>query len=63
MFTAWPAYASFREGDLGSIEVGKLADFTVFSGDIMTIPEENILTVAPLMTVIEGEVVFRSEGF
>jgi hypothetical protein len=63
MFTAWPAYASFREDDLGSIEVGKLADFTVFSGDIMTIPEENILTVAPLMTVIEGEVVFRSAGF
>lgn len=63
MFTLWPAYASFREGDLGSIKVGKLADLTVFSGDIMTIPEADILTVAPLMTIIEGEIVFRSEGF
>lgn len=63
MFTLWPAYASFREDDLGSITVGKLADFTVFSGDIMEIPEDDILTVAPLMTVVEGEIVFRSEGF
>jgi predicted amidohydrolase YtcJ len=36
MFTIWPAYASFREADLGTIEVGKIADFTGFSGDIMT---------------------------
>ena len=63
MFTAWPAYASFREDDLGSIEVGKRADLTIFSGDIMTIPEAEILTVLPLMTVIEGEIVFRAEGF
>ncbi len=63
MFTLWPAYASFREDDLGSIEVGKLADFTVFSGDIMTIPQTEILTVAPLMTMVEGEIIFRAEGF
>lgn len=63
MFTAWPAYASFREDDLGSIEVGKLADLTIFSADIMTIPDAEILTVLPLMTMIEGEIVFRAEGF
>ena len=45
MFTLWPAYASFREKDLGTIEPGKLADFTGFSGDIMTVPEADILKV------------------
>jgi len=61
MFTAWPAYASFREDDLGTIEVGKLADFTVFSGDIMTIPEAEILNVETVMTVVDGEIVYRRD--
>ena len=58
MFTAWPAYASFQENLLGTIEPGKRADFTVFSGDIMTIPEDEILTVETVMTVVDGEVVY-----
>lgn len=56
MFTAWPAYASFREDSLGTIEVGKIADFTIFSDDIMTINEAEILTVEPVATVIGGKV-------
>jgi len=58
MFTLWPAIASFQEDELGTIEVGKKADFTVFSGDIMTIAEADILTVSPLYTIVDGEVVF-----
>ncbi len=58
MFTLWPAYASFREKDLGTIEPGKLADFTGFSGDIMTVPEADILKVEPAITVVGGKVVF-----
>lgn len=61
MFTIWPAYASFQEELLGTIEPGKRADFTVFSKDIMTIPEQEILTAKPVMTVVDGEVVFRAE--
>lgn len=60
MFTAWPAYASFQEELIGTIEPGKHADFTVFSKDIMTVPEDEILTAEPVMTVVDGEVVFRS---
>jgi predicted amidohydrolase YtcJ len=30
-FTYWDAVAGFQEGDRGAIEVGKLADLTVFS--------------------------------
>ena len=59
LFTLWPAYASFREDELGSIETGKRADFTVFSADIMTIPEADILEVEPVMTVVEGEIVWE----
>ena len=55
LFTLWPAYASFREDELGSIEEGKRADFTIFSGDIMTIEHADILTVTPWMTVVDGE--------
>jgi hypothetical protein len=59
MFTIWPAYASFREADLGTIEPGKLADFTGFTGDIMAIPDADILTVDPAITVIGGVVAWR----
>jgi predicted amidohydrolase YtcJ len=59
MFTLWPAIASFQEADLGTIEPGKLADFTGFSGDIMTVPEADILTVDPTITVVNGKVVWK----
>ena len=58
MFTLWVANAAFEEKLRGSIEVGKLADLTVLSADIMKIPEAQILTTKCLMTVIGGEVVF-----
>ena len=59
MFTIWAAYAAFEERDKGSIEVGKLADLTVLSQDIMKIPERDILATKCLMTVIGGEIVFE----
>jgi predicted amidohydrolase YtcJ len=60
MFTIWPAYAAFEEEDKGSIEVGKLADFTVLSNDIKKIPEADILRTRCVMTVIGGEIVFEA---
>lgn len=61
MFTAWPAYAAFEETLRGSIEVGKLADFTILSADIMKIPEMEILKTRCLMTVIGGEIVYEAK--
>ena len=58
MFTIWPAYAVFEEKDKGSVEVGKLADFTVLSRDIMKIPEAEILETQNEMTVIGGEIIY-----
>ena len=62
MFTAWPAFAAFEEKDKGSIEVGKLADLTVLSADIMKVPEPEILQTKCLMTVIGGEVVYHADS-
>ncbi|KAF7310265.1 Amidohydro-3 domain-containing protein [Mycena indigotica] len=53
-----PAYASFTESDLGSLEVGKRADFVVLSKNIMEIPAEEILMTKTLATVIDGAVVY-----
>jgi predicted amidohydrolase YtcJ len=58
MFTLWPAYAAFEEELRGTIEVGKLADLTILSADIMKIPEAEILKTRCVMTVINGEIVF-----
>lgn len=61
LFTSAPAYAAFMEDDLGTIEVGKLADFTVFDRDIMTVPEDEILQAETVMTVVHGEIVFTRD--
>src|SRR5947207_8128284 len=62
MFTIWPAFAAFEENDKGSIEPGKLADFTVLSNDIMKIPEPEILKTRCEMTIISGEIVSDQTG-
>lgn len=53
------AYGSFQEDIKGSIEKGKLADFTVLSQDIMTIPEDEILDTEILMTIVDGKIVYK----
>ena len=60
-YTLSPAYAAFEEDIKGSIEVGKLADFTVFSKDIMTIPEEEILTTQVDYTIVGGKVMYARD--
>jgi len=56
--TIWAAYSNFEEHEKGSIEVGKLADFTVLEKDIMTIPEDEIPKVKVAATFINGEKVY-----
>lgn len=58
-YTLDAAYGAFEERIKGSIERGKLADFTVFSNNIMTIPENEILETMVIMTIINGEVVYQ----
>ncbi|HZW15017.1 MAG TPA: amidohydrolase [Brevundimonas sp.] len=61
MFTLWPAYASFREDELGTIEVGKRADFTAFDVDLMTAPVADIPKGHAVLTVVDGVVVHRAD--
>ena len=58
-FTLDAAYGAFMEDIVGSIEVGKQADFTILDKDIMTIPEIDILSTEVIMTIIDGEIVFQ----
>lgn len=58
MFTKWAAYSVFEEDIKGTIEVGKLADLTIFSKDLMTIPDEEIMSAQIKMTVVGGKIVY-----
>lgn len=58
MFSTWPAYASFEEDIKGTIEVGKLADFTILSKDIFREDPSVLLETEVLMTVVGGEIVY-----
>jgi predicted amidohydrolase YtcJ len=58
-YTINAAFGGFQEKLLGSIEEGKYADFTVFSKDIMTVPESEILSAEVVMTVLNGQVIYE----
>ncbi len=55
-YTINGAYAGFEEGVKGSLTPGKLADITVLSKDILTIPEGEIPTAEVVYTIVGGEV-------
>ena len=62
MSTSYPASYVLKEKELGTLEQGKLADFVVLNKDYFTVPQEEIPTVHPLMTVVGGKtIVLREE--
>jgi len=62
MSTSYAASYVLKDKELGTLEPGKFADFVVLSKDYFTIPEEEIPTVMPLMTVVGGKtIVLREE--
>ncbi|MCH8276969.1 MAG: amidohydrolase family protein, partial [Bacteroidetes bacterium] len=54
--------AAFEEDIKGSLTVGKLADITVLSRDILTIDEEEIPLTEVLYTIVGGEILFEKSG-
>lgn len=60
-YTLDAAYGAFEENIKGSIEPGKLADFTILSSDIMTASDMDILKSEVMMTIVGGKVVFEKK--
>ncbi len=60
-YTLDAAYGAFEENIKGSIEPGKLADFTIFSSDIMAVSDMDILKSEVMMTIVGGKVVFEKK--
>jgi predicted amidohydrolase YtcJ len=58
-FTWNAAYAAHAEKDLGSLEVGKLADMVLLDKDVMTVDPKEILSTRPRFTIVGGEIVFE----
>jgi predicted amidohydrolase YtcJ len=58
-YTIEAAWAGFLEGSRGSLSPGKLADVTVLTRDILTIPEEDILKTEAEFTIVGGKVAYR----
>src|SRR5215213_1350875 len=59
-YTRNAAFAAFEEGSKGSLTVGKLADVTVLSKDILTVPEEEIKGARVDFTIVGGKVLYSA---
>jgi predicted amidohydrolase YtcJ len=53
--TIWAAKANRMEKEVGSLEVGKKADFILLDKDLMKISADSILKVKVIKTFINGE--------
>ncbi len=61
-YTKSPAYVGYNERDLGSIEVGKLADLTIVDRDLFTCDPMDIRDTAAIGTMVGGEWKYRDGG-
>lgn len=61
--TIWAAEQVLREDHIGSLEVGKLADFIVIDKDYFSIPADQIGTIQTLLTAVGGKTVFQSADY
>jgi predicted amidohydrolase YtcJ len=62
-YTAWGARQMFLEDKIGTLEPGKRADIAIWDRNIYTISTEQIKGMKCLMTLLDGEVVYRSDDF
>ena len=59
-YTVANAYAAFEEELKGTLAPGKLADVVVLSKDLSTVPDEEILLIEVLTTIVGGKVVYSA---
>jgi predicted amidohydrolase YtcJ len=61
LFTTWAPQYMLKEDVLGTLELGKMADFVVLDKDFFTVPDVNIPDIVPQMTVVGGKVRFLNQ--
>jgi predicted amidohydrolase YtcJ len=59
MYTNGAAWVHFTEKENGSLEIGKLADLVVIDRDLLKVPVDQIKQIQPLMTIIDGRIVYE----
>jgi predicted amidohydrolase YtcJ len=60
LYTSEAGYFSFDEDKVGTIEVGKYADFVVLDRDITACPAEEITDAEVAMTIVGGKIVYEA---
>ncbi len=54
------AYIVFQDGNLGAIQKGRYADLLILDRDYLTVPEDQIKDIRPLLTMVGGKVVYEA---
>ncbi len=62
-YTMANAYAAFEENIKGSIEPGKYADIIILNKDLMSCTDAEILETHVMMTIVNGAIKYRQQGF
>lgn len=60
LYTQGAAFAEGREDELGTLEVGKLADITVLDRNILDIPSQQIDKARVMLTMVDGKIMYQS---
>ena len=61
-YTINNAFAAFEEDVKGSLSIGKLADITVLTKDITTVPDDEILQAKVAYTIIGGKIAYKAQS-
>ncbi len=62
-YTRWAAWHVWKEKYIGSIAPGKWADMVVLDQDYLTVPEDAIAEINPLLTIVGGQIRYSEPNF
>lgn len=61
-YTTWAAYGAFEEHRRGQIAAGYSADLVLLPADPFTVPAAELPLIQPLLTIVDGQIVYRAEA-